>query len=88
MPVTVEMQNTGDSRVGREILVVVEHLLGDRPGEWRVLIVGSRANDNWEMKVEGPKGFERSYTLLGAAGEHEPERIRAVLLKLLPTSMS
>ena len=35
---TVEMQNTGDSRVGREILVVVEHLLGDRPGEWRVLI--------------------------------------------------
>lgn len=88
MPVTVEMQNTGDSRAGREILVVVEHLLGDRPGEWRVLIVGSRANDNWEMKVEGPKGFERSYTLLGAAGEHKPERIRAVLLKLLPASMS
>ena len=38
MSVTVEMQNTGDSRVGREILVVVEHLLGDRPGEWWVLI--------------------------------------------------
>ena len=38
MSVTVEMQNTDDSRVGREILVVVEHLLGDRPGEWRVLI--------------------------------------------------
>jgi hypothetical protein len=38
MAVTVEMQNTGDSRVGREILVVVEHLRGDRPGEWRVLI--------------------------------------------------
>jgi hypothetical protein len=50
-----------------------------------VSIVGSRANDNWEMKVEGPRGFERSYTLLGEAGEH-PDAIRNVLVKLLPAS--
>ena len=49
-------------------------------------IVGSRANDNWEMKVEGPQGFERSYTPVGEAGEHQPEAVRSVLIKLLPAS--
>ena len=83
---TVEMQNTGDSRARREILAGVEHVLSDAAGEWRVSIVGSRANDNWEMKVEGPRGFERSYTLVGEAGEHQPEAIRNVLMKLLPAS--
>jgi hypothetical protein len=86
--VTVEMQNTGDSQVRREILVVLEHLFGDRRGDWRVQIVGSYENDNWEMRVEGPKGFQRSYTLVGAVGEHEPKVIRAVLLKLLPATVS
>jgi hypothetical protein len=84
MTVTIEMQNTGDSRMRREILAGVEHVLSDVAGQWRVSIVGSRANDNWEMKVEGPQGFERSYTLVGDAGEHEPEAIRKVLIKLLP----
>jgi hypothetical protein len=84
MPVTVEMHNTGDSKGDTEILVVIEHLLSDRPGDWRVFIVGPRADDNWEMRVEGPKGFERSYTLVGTAGEREPEAIRTALLKLLP----
>jgi hypothetical protein len=51
-----------------------------------VSIVGSRANDNWEMKVEGPQGFERSYTLVGEAGEHQPEAIRNVPTRLLPAS--
>ena len=37
------------------------------------------------MKVEGPNGFERSYTLAGAAGEHEPEAIRRLILQLVPT---
>jgi hypothetical protein len=86
MAVTVEMQNTGDSRLRQEILAGVEHVLSDVEGEWRVSIVGSRANDNWEMKVEGPRGFERSYTLVGEAGEHQPETIRNVLMKLLPAS--
>lgn len=50
MAVTIEMQNTGDSRARREILAGVEHVLSDVAGEWRVSIVGSRADDNWEMK--------------------------------------
>jgi hypothetical protein len=84
--VTVEMQNTGDSRARGEILAGVEHVLSDVAGEWRVSFFGSRANDNWEMKVEGQQGFERSYTLVGEAGEHQPEAIRNVLVKLLPAS--
>jgi hypothetical protein len=63
------MQNTGDSRVRGEILARFEHVLSDLAGEWRVSIVGLGANDNWEMKVEGPHGFGRSYTLVGEAGE-------------------
>jgi hypothetical protein len=63
--VTIELQNTGDSRVRGEILAGVEHVLSDLAGEWRMSIVGSRASDNWEMKVEGPHGFERLYTLIG-----------------------
>ena len=69
------MQNTGDPRARGEIVAIIEHVLSDRAGEWRVSIVGSHANDNWEMKVEGPEGFERSYTLVGGAGEHEPAAI-------------
>jgi len=84
--VTVEMQNTGDSRACREILAGVEHVMSDVTGEWRVSIAGSRSSDNWEMKVDGPRGFERSYTLVGAAGEHQPDAIRNVLIKLLPAS--
>ena len=83
---TIEMQNTGDSQARSEIVAGVEHVLSDVAGEWRVSIVGSRANDNWEMKVEGPRGFERSYTLDGDAGEHQPGAIRNVLIKLLPSS--
>jgi len=86
MAVTIEMQNTGDSRARREIIAGVEHVLSDVAGEWRVSIVGARANDNWEMKVEGPRGFERSYTLVCDAGGHQPEAIRNVLMKLLPAS--
>ncbi|HXM11333.1 MAG TPA: hypothetical protein VN946_15395 [Terriglobales bacterium] len=84
MAVTIEMQNTGDPRVRGEIVAILEHVLSDRPGEWRVSIVGSHANDSWEMKVEGPAGFERSYTLVGAAGEHDPTAIGGLLAKLLP----
>jgi len=86
MAVTIEMQNTGDPRARREILAGVEHVLSDATGEWRVSIVGSRADDNWEMKVEEPRGFERSYTLVGKAGEHQPDAIRNVLIKLLLAS--
>lgn len=84
MPVTVEMQNTGDSVTRSEVVAVIEHVLSDRHGDWRVSIVGSRANDKWAMKIEGPAGFERTYSLDGAAGEHQPEAIHRLLVRLLP----
>jgi hypothetical protein len=79
--VTARLQT--DSPRG-EIVAIIEHVLSDRAGEWRVSIVGSHADDNWEMKVEGPAGFERSYTLVGGAGEHEPAAIGNLVVKLLP----
>jgi len=85
--VSVELHNTGDPAGGREVQAIVEHALSDIAGDWRVSIAGSRANENWEMKVEGPNGFERSYTLVGSAGEHQPVVIGNVLLKLLPAKM-
>jgi hypothetical protein len=56
--------------------------------QWRVSIVGSRAKEDWEMKVEGPNGFERSYTLVGNAGEHQPVAIGNLLLRMLPSKTS
>ncbi len=82
MSVVVDMQNTGDQRARAEVVAMVEHVLCDRGGNWRVSIVGSRATIDWEMKVEGPKGFERTYTLLGP-DQHQPAVIRDLLLKLL-----
>jgi hypothetical protein len=68
MGVTVELQNLGDAQLSREIVASIEHALSDKPGEWRVSVAGSRANENWEMRIEGSNSFERSYTLTGAAG--------------------
>jgi hypothetical protein len=34
------------------------------------------------MRVEGPNGRERSYTLAGSVGEHEPEAIRILELNI------
>jgi hypothetical protein len=84
MGVTVEMQNTGDPVVRADVIAAIEHVLADRPGDWGFSIVGSQANDRWEMKIVGPNGFERSYTLEGSAGEHRPEVIRVILGKMLP----
>ena len=84
MAVSVEMQHTGDMALQRDVAVMIEHMFADRPGEWRVSIVGSQANDRWEMKIVGPNAFERSYTLEGSAGEHRPEAIRSILGKMLP----
>jgi hypothetical protein len=56
--------------------------------KWRVSIAGSRASENWEMRVEGPNDFERTYTLGGATGEHKPEAIRRLILQLVPTGSS
>src|SRR5207302_11501123 len=75
MAVTVEMHNTGDPELQRDVAVMIEHVLSDRSGDWRVVIVGSQESDRWEMKIFGPNAFERSYTLEGAAGQHEPRVI-------------
>ncbi len=84
MAVSVAMQHTGDPASQREVAAVIEHVLADRPGDWLVSIVGSQANDRWEMKIGGPNAFERSYTLEGSADEHRPEAIRVILGKMLP----
>jgi hypothetical protein len=84
MTVWLELHNIGDPDVGAEVRALVEHALSERVGDWRVSIIGSRENDDWEMKVEGPNGFERSYRLVGSAGEHAPFVICSVLLRLLP----
>ncbi len=84
MAVTVEMQNTGNPNLQADVRAVIEHVLADRPGDWRVSIIGSQANDRWEMKIFGPNAFERSYTLEGSSGEHRPEMIRVLLGKLVP----
>lgn len=83
MAVTVEMQSTGDPKSQRDVVAMVEHVLSERPGDWRVLIAGSQGSDRWEMKIFGPNAFERSYTLEGASGEHEPQRIAALVARMV-----
>jgi len=84
MGVTIELQNLGDAELCREITAHVEHAFSDRQGNWRVSIAGSRAAESWDMRIEGPNGFERSYSLSGAAGEHEPATIRTLVVRLIP----
>jgi hypothetical protein len=83
MGVTIELQNLGDAQLCREITARIERVFAERQGAWRVLITGSRASENWELRVEGPKGFERSYSLAGSAGEHQPEAIRRLIAQLV-----
>jgi len=84
MAVSVEMQHTGDSGLQAEVRAIIEHVLADRPGDWRVSIVGFQANDRWERKIVGPNAFERSYTLEGTAGEHEPHFIGKLVARMMP----
>ena len=83
MGVSIELQNLGDTQLCRDITAYLEHAFSGRL-EWRVSIAGSRAAENWELKVEGPNGFERSYTLSASAGEHELSAIRTLVLSLVP----
>ena len=87
MAVLVEMHHTGDPALRAEVVATIEHVFADRPGDWRVSIVGSQANDRWELKIAGPKGFERSYTLEGSSGEHRPDVIRAIVGKMVSGNM-
>ena len=80
----VELQNLGDAELARDITAHLEHAFSGRKGDWRVSIAGSRTAENWDLRVEGPNGFERSYTLSAVAGEHEPAAIRTLVLRLVP----
>jgi hypothetical protein len=84
MAVLVEMQHAGDLADLADVRAHVEHVLADRPGDWRVLIVGSQGNDRWEMTILGPNGFERSYTLDGSLGEHGAGFIGSVVSRMVP----
>ena len=83
MAVIVEMQNTGDLANRSEIIASIEHGLCEEPGDWRIWIIGSHGSDAWDMKVEGPRWFERRYTLSASLGEHQPEAVRSLLVRLL-----
>ena len=85
MAVVVEMIHTRCApEVRAEVAALVEHALSDRTGDWRVLIVGSQADDRWEMKIIGPNAFERSYTLEGSAGQHDLRTIADIVRKMVP----
>jgi hypothetical protein len=36
------------------------------------------------LKITGPSAFERSYTLEGSAGEHEPHVIGKLVARMVP----
>ena len=86
MAVIVETHNTGNPEVQRDVVALIEHVLSNRPGDWRVLIVGSQGSDRWELKISGPNAFERSYTLEGSAGEHDPHVIAATVSRMVPAA--
>ena len=83
MAVSVEMHNTGDPALQAEVATAIEHVPSQRSGDWRVVILGSQANDQWEMKITGPNAFERSYTLEGTAGQHDPQVIRGIVARMV-----
>jgi hypothetical protein len=41
MAVTVEMHNTGSVELQRDAAAMIEHVLSDRPGDWRVSSVNT-----------------------------------------------
>ena len=84
MGVKIELQNLGDAQLCRDITVHLEHAFSERQGEWSVSIAGSRVAETWDLRVQGPNGFERSYALSKDAGEHEAAAIRTLALRLLP----
>jgi len=84
MAVTVELHNTGDAASQRDTVAMIEHVFSDRSGDWRVEILGSQGSDRWEMKITGPNGFERSYTLEGELGQHEAGAVAGIIARMLP----
>ena len=65
MAVTIELQNLGDAQLCRDITAYLELAFSSRQGEWCVSIAGSRAAESWDLRVEGPNGFETVIYSLG-----------------------
>ena len=42
MAIVVEMQNTGDPELQRDVVARIEHVLSDSIGDWHILIGGSQ----------------------------------------------
>ena len=90
MAVTVEMHNTGDPALQMEVramiehvLAMIEHVLADRPGDWRISIIGTQESGQWDLRIYGPNAFERSYSLEGTAGQHEPRAIASIVSQMV-----
>jgi len=80
--VTVELQNLGMLscvRYQRAYRTRIQR----QTGEWRVSITGSRATENWEMRVEDQR-IRTVYSLASSSGEHEPEAIGELVLSWCP----
>lgn len=85
MAVSVEIFNTGSDPGERaDIKAHIEHALANQLGNWKISIIGSQANDQWQMKIFGPNGFERTYMLEGTAGETAPQAIARIVAKMVP----
>ena len=82
MGVMVEIHHTEAGRRS-EIIAVIEHVLDGREGDWHISILGSPTAVQWEMIITGPNGFERTYSLDGAAGEHEAQAIGQIVSRMI-----
>ena len=62
MAVTVEMHNTGDPGVRSGVVAVIEHSLGDWPGDWRVsmIVVHRRMTDSSSISRRTHHLFDRN----------------------------
>ena len=88
MAVTVGIFGAGKLAVERaEIQAIIEHTLADRLGDWQVLITGSQASQDWELRIVGPNGFERTYLLEECSGEQDPLAIGRVVAAIVATTV-
>src|SRR2546428_5582434 len=68
MAVTVEMQNTGDPGLQREVVATIEHVLSDRAGDWRGSVIGSPPHGRWGMENIGLDALWPRHTPEGRSG--------------------
>jgi hypothetical protein len=46
MAASVEMHNTGDPALRTEVATTIEHVLSQKSGDWRVVILGGKRMTN------------------------------------------